>query len=152
MSVFIVDASVAAKWFVEEEYGQAALSVLDERNQLYAPDFLLLEMDNIICKWTRRGVITPAEVTDLRGALYQYPIKYHSFRAYLDIAFFIANQSGQSVYDCLYVALATALNGRMITADRRLYDALKNGPYKKHIVWVGDFKADGITDEPKNGS
>ena len=33
MSVFVVDASVAAKWFFKEENGEEALSVLDESNQ-----------------------------------------------------------------------------------------------------------------------
>ncbi|MEK7678774.1 MAG: type II toxin-antitoxin system VapC family toxin [Deltaproteobacteria bacterium] len=138
MSVFIVDASVAAKWFIEEEYNEAALSVLDESNQLHAPEFLLLEMDSIICKWIRRDVVTPAEGSDMRDALRQYPIQHHPFVSFLDSGFAIANQTGQSVYDCLYVALAALLKGRMVTADRRLYDAMNNGPFKKHVVWVGD--------------
>ncbi|MEK6791348.1 MAG: type II toxin-antitoxin system VapC family toxin [Deltaproteobacteria bacterium] len=139
MSVYIVDASVAAKWFVEEEYGEAALSVLDESNMLHAPDFLLLEMDSIICKWVRRGVVTIDEGSGIRDALRKYPIKPHSFISFIDTAFVIANQSGQSVYDCLYVALADILKGRMITADRRLYNGLKNGPFKKYMVWLGDI-------------
>src|SRR3989304_9486659 len=69
VSVLIVDASVAAKWFVEEEHGEAALSVLDEKNQLHAPDFLLLEMDSIVCKWVRRGVVSPAEGTEGRDEI-----------------------------------------------------------------------------------
>lgn len=139
MSVLVVDASVAAKWFVEEEYGEAALSILDKKNQLHAPDFLLLEMDSIICKWTRRGIVTPAEGSDLRYALRGYPIRYHHFTTFLDPAFAIANRTGRSVYDCLYVALAATLKGRVITADRRLYDALKNGLLQKHVGWVGDI-------------
>ncbi len=140
MSVFIVDASVAAKWFVEEEYGQAALAVLDDSNQLHAPDFLLLEIDSIICKWTRRGVVTLAEGSDLREAFRRYPIQHHPFISFLDSAFAIANQTGQSVYDCLYVALAPLLKAKMVTADRRLHEGLKNGPFQKHVVWVGDIK------------
>lgn len=136
MSVFIVDASIAAKWFIEEEHSESALSILDENNQLHAPDFFLLEMDSIICKWSRRGAISPAEGSDLRDSLRQYPIQYHPFLSFLDSAFAIANQTGQSIYDCLYVALAALLKGRMITADRRLYDVLKNSPFKKHVVAI----------------
>lgn len=140
MSEFIVDASVVAKWFIEEEYGDAALSVLDESNQLHAPDFLLLEMDSIICKWVRRDVVSPAEGSNLRDALRQYPVQHHPFISFLDSAFAIANQTGQSVYDCLYVALAALLKGRMVTADRRLYDVLQNSPFAKNMLWVGDIK------------
>lgn len=140
MNVFIVDASVAAKWFIDEEYSEAALSVLKEKNRLHAPDFLLLEMDSIICKWIRRGVVNVEEGTELRDALRRYPIQNHPFTSYLDSAFAIANQTGQSIYDCLYVALAALLNARMVTADRRLYEGIRNGRFKKHIVWIEDIE------------
>lgn len=136
MSIFIVDASVAAKWFVDEEYGQAALEILDESNQLHAPDFMLLEIDSIVCKWIRRDVVTPAEGSGLRDALRLYPIKYHPFKSYLDPAFAIAVRTGQSIYDCLYITLASLLEARMVTADRRLYEGLANGPFANYVVWI----------------
>jgi len=139
MSVFIVDASVAAKWFIEEEHSEAALSVLNEQNQLHAPDFLLLEMDSIICKWIRRSAVTPSEGAEVRDAFRRYPIQHHPFGRLLDPSFAIASLTGQSIYDCLYVALATILNTAMLTADRRLYEGLRNGPLKKHIAWIGDI-------------
>jgi len=139
LSVFIVDASVAAKWFIKEEHGEAALSILKKENRLHAPDFLLLEMDSIICKWTRRGVITTEEALELRDAFRRYPIQHHSFKSFLDSAFAIANQTGQSIYDCLYVALAALLKGRMVTADRKLYDSLLNSKFRRYVVWVEDL-------------
>jgi len=140
LSLFIIDASVAAKWFVEEEHSEAALSVLDKNNQLHAPDFLLLEMDSIICKWIRRGAVSPQEGSDVRDSLRQYPIQRHPFISFPDSAFAIASRTGKSIYDCLYIALAALLKGRMVTADRKLYDVLKSGPFRKHVVWVADIK------------
>lgn len=139
MSIYVVDASVAAKWFTDEEHGEAALSLLDKKNRLHAPDFLLLEMDSIIGKWARRGTVSPAEGEEIRDALRSYPIQMHPFTLVLDTAFAIAGQTGQSIYDCLYVALAAILKGRMVTADYRLYQGLKDGPLAKHVVWVGDL-------------
>lgn len=139
MSVFIVDASVVAKWFIKEEHCEAALSILDKRNQLHAPDFLLLEMDSIICKWVRRGAVNPMEGSDIRNALRQYPIQRHSFVSFLDSAFAIANETRQSIYDCLYVALAVLMKGAMVTADKKLYGDLRNGPFGEHVVWVEDI-------------
>ncbi len=139
MSSFVVDASVVAKWFVEEEHGNAALSVLKEMNSLHAPDFLLLEMDNIIWKWSRRGVVCDEEGSELRDAFRRYPIQYHPFVSFRDSAFAIANQVRQSVYDSLYVALAALLNARMVTADHKLYEGVRNSRYKKHILWIGDI-------------
>ena len=39
MNIYIVDASVAAKWFIEEDYRGAALSVLGENNRLPCAGF-----------------------------------------------------------------------------------------------------------------
>jgi len=140
VNVFIVDASVAAKWFIDEEYSEAALSVLKEKNRLHAPDFLLLEMGSIICKWLRRGAVSVEEGAELRDVLRRYPIQNHPFITFHDSAFAIASETGQSIYDCLYVALAALLDAKMVTADRRLYDSIRNGRFKKHIVWIEDIK------------
>jgi predicted nucleic acid-binding protein len=43
------------------------------------------------------------------------------------------------VYDSLYVALAMLLGAPMVTADRRLYDALAAGPFAKYVAWVEDL-------------
>lgn len=136
MSVIVVDASVAAKWFVEEEFSAAAFEILDESNQLHAPDFMLLEMDSILCKWGRRGLVTPSEASGVRDALRRYPIQLHSFTSFLDPAFAIAVQTGQTIYDCLYIALASLLDARTVTADRRLYQGLANGPFADYVVWI----------------
>jgi predicted nucleic acid-binding protein len=138
VSVLFIDASIAAKWFIEEEHSDAALSVLKKSNRLHAPDFLLLEMDSIICKWIRRSIINQAEGIELRDALRRYPMQYHPIISLLDPAFAISSQTGQSAYDCLYVALAALIKGSLLTADRRLYEGLRNGPFKKHLIWIED--------------
>ncbi|MBI5117127.1 type II toxin-antitoxin system VapC family toxin [Candidatus Poribacteria bacterium] len=63
----------------------------------------------------------------------------HSFVLFLDSAFAIAVRTRQSIYDCLYVALAALLKGKMVTADRKLYDDLQKSPFKKQVVSVADI-------------
>ena len=140
MSLFITDASIAAKWFIEEEYSDAALSVLQKDNQLHAPDFFFLEMDNIFWQWIQRGLITVADGDDLRFTLSQSPITIHPLIPLLDSAFIIANQTRQTMYDSLYVALAILLKGQMITADHRLFDGVANSPFEKHVKWIGEIE------------
>ena len=43
MTILIVDASVAAKWFFQEEFSLQANTLREPEFQLHAPDFLLLE-------------------------------------------------------------------------------------------------------------
>ncbi|KKK99010.1 hypothetical protein LCGC14_2637010, partial [marine sediment metagenome] len=61
MSAYVVDASVAAKWFAEETYADDARRILHADNQLHAPELFLLEMDSVLCKWVRRGVVNESE-------------------------------------------------------------------------------------------
>ena len=53
----IVDASVAFKWFVEEEGSDAARAVLQAPRRLIAPELLLAQVANIAWKVERRGEI-----------------------------------------------------------------------------------------------
>lgn len=136
MSELVVDASVAAKWFTEEALGEEALSVLDERHRLHAPDFFFLEMDNIICKWIRRGIISSSEGGDTRKAIRRVPMHVHPHVNLQDSAYHVAVQTHRSVYDCLYVALAVLVDGRMVTADRRLFESFSAGPLGKYVSWI----------------
>jgi predicted nucleic acid-binding protein len=131
---------VAAKWFLDEDLCDEARRVLHTGYSLHAPDFLLLEMDSIFLKRVRRGDITLDDADDARLMFSRVPIARHTFTTYLDSAFAIANETGQSIYDCLYVALAVLLRARMVTADRRLYEGIRNGRFKKHIGWIEDIK------------
>jgi predicted nucleic acid-binding protein len=139
MTRTIVDASVAAKWFFEEVHTEAAVRLLDSRHRLHAPDLLLAEVDNVVCKRVRRSEITAAEGRKVRTALRQVPLQTYALTSLLNPAFEIAVRTNRSLYDCVYVALAMLLKGRMATADRRLYDALAAGPLSKYMVWVEDL-------------
>ncbi len=45
----------------------------------------------------------------------------------------------RSIYDCLYLAVAEALDGRMVTADRKFFQSLQNSPLKDRMIWVEDL-------------
>jgi predicted nucleic acid-binding protein len=45
--ILVVDASVACKWFVEEDGSQAAEALLDSGSTLLAPDLLVPEVCNV---------------------------------------------------------------------------------------------------------
>ncbi len=138
MSTYVVDASVAAKWFIEEEHTAAARSVVDQRNDLHVPDMFLVETDSIVCKWVRRGIITAADGGGIRASIRGPDLEFHPFGPLLDSAYAIAAETGQGIYDCLYVALAALVGGPMVTADRRLYDGLAGGGYARHVLWIED--------------
>lgn len=137
MNSIVVAASVAAKWFVQEEFSKEALSLLAEENELHVPDYFLIEMDSLFCKWIRRHLVTTKEASEIRESLRQFPLRQHSFLHFLDSAFTLANSTQASPYDCLYLATAIFLNGTFITADKLFYDRIRDSSYKKQISWIG---------------
>lgn len=64
------------------------------------------------------------------------PLQFHDAVALLDPAWTIALHTGASIYDSLYVALAAFLKAKLVTADRKLLDALAPTPFSKHLLWI----------------
>lgn len=143
MSTFVIDASIAAKWYLEEEHTEAALRLLEPGHRLHAPDFMLLEIDNVLCKRIRRGTIIPGKADRIRATLRSYPILYTGIASLQERAYMIAKQTRRGVYDCLYVALAVRLGEQLVTADRRLFDGLVGTPFAEYVMWVEDM---GVAD------
>jgi predicted nucleic acid-binding protein len=56
--LYIVDASVAVKWYVPEIYSEAAKRLQNPDYQLQVRKFFLLEFGNVVCKKLRRRDIT----------------------------------------------------------------------------------------------
>jgi predicted nucleic acid-binding protein len=54
-------------------------------------------------------------------------------------AFELALETNSSIYDCLYLALAETLKCRMVTADRRFFQALQKGSLSSHLLFVEDL-------------
>ncbi|HEX3582063.1 MAG TPA: type II toxin-antitoxin system VapC family toxin, partial [Thermoanaerobaculia bacterium] len=124
MKKVVVDASVAAKWFVPEIHSAAADRLLDPSIVLCAPDLIVAEMGNIFWKKARRGEITDAEAREALRAFAAIPIEIRASSALLLPAFEIAAALDRSVYDSLYLALAIGEGCVMVTADARFHSVL----------------------------
>ena len=141
MSIFVVDASVVVKWFVPEIHSDAARRLLVLPHEYLAPDLLFAETANTIWKKIRREELTAEEGQQLVAAIGQIAVETVSCRALADDAHALANATGRTVYDSMYVALAVRLNTRAITADDRLEAALKRIPaVAGHIQLVQTFE------------
>jgi predicted nucleic acid-binding protein len=54
-------------------------------------------------------------------------------------AFQLANEARRSLYDCLYLTLALRLRTRLVTADRRFFDALVATEFAPYLLWIEDL-------------
>ena len=135
----VVDASVVIKWHVTEVHTDAALRLLrDDAPALHVPDLVFPEVGNILWKKVRRGDLTEEQARGIGHLVAVAPLAVHPSAPLLEAALEIAMRTGRTVYDSLYVALAVQMDGRLVTADEKLYNALKDGPLGAHILWVED--------------
>jgi predicted nucleic acid-binding protein len=151
VSVFVVDASVVVKWFVPEIHSAAARRLLELPHEYVAPDLLFAETANTIWKKIRRKELTAEEGRKLVADIGRIAVETVSCRVLAEDAHALANATGRTVYDAMYVALAVRLETRSITADDRLEAALRNVPaIAGHIQLVQTFETDSETgEEPK---
>lgn len=136
---YVVDASVAIKWFIPETYAVEAGRLQHSSFQLHAPAFFLLEVGNVLCKKIRRQELTREESDDILQELNQVPVQRHSDQRLFQSAYSLARHTYRSLYDCLYLALAEAIDGQVVTADKKLYHAITKGVFGGRILWVEDL-------------
>jgi predicted nucleic acid-binding protein len=136
---YVVDASVAVKWYVPEIHSVAAERLLDPAYDLHAPDLIVPEFGNILWKKVGRGELTATQARKIIEAFIDLPMYKHSALPLLEAAFNGAVQSAQTVYDWTYLALAVALDCSVVTADEKFYLALQRGALAGHLCWVADI-------------
>ena len=131
MSAYVLDASVAAKWFLppgDETLVQESLDLLDGYGRgsvrLMVPDLFWPEFGNILWKAARLGRISIETAEDALLALTQQSLPTSPSLPLLSDAFAIATRFQCTVYDCLYVALAVSSGRPLVTADERLANSL----------------------------
>ena len=116
----IIDASVALKWFVEEDGTAQAATMLSGSEWLIAPDLILAEVGNAAWKAVRTGTMLPEQFDHAAARL---PVAFDELVPLAGLsrrAAAIALALDHPVYDCFYLALAEARDAPMVTANRRL--------------------------------
>jgi predicted nucleic acid-binding protein len=136
MKKVVVDASVAAKWFMPEIHSEAAARLLDPAIVLCAPDLIAPEFGNILWKKVRRGEITDAEALEIVSAFRALPLEILPSADLLPAALTLAMEFDRTVYDSLYLALAVAEDCVLVTADAKFHSAVAPSSLAIHIQWL----------------
>jgi len=123
MKRFVVDASVAMKWFIPEIHSLAAARLLEEQLFLCAPELLVPQLGNTLWKKMRRQEVSRSEAAEIVRAMEIMPLEIFPSLPLLDGAFEIAT----SLQNC-----------PLVTADSRLHAAARSSPLAPHVAWVED--------------
>lgn len=138
MSLFIVDASVAIKWFLPEVHSDAALRLLAQQHTLHAPDLIFSEFANVLWKRVRKNEVSKSEAGVTLEGLLALHLRVQPSQLLIPLALEIACGANRTVYDSLYLATAITLQYPLVTADAKFYRALSKGPFSAHLLWVED--------------
>ncbi len=136
MSLFVVDASVVIKWFLDEEHSSEARELLGKGHTFSSPDLLPLEAGNVLWKRIRRKDLTPEQGQRYLRQIVSSPIHLHESLPIIHTAFQLADVCNITVYDGIYLTLAIISRCELVTADKKLRNRLQDTPYIKHIRWI----------------
>lgn len=117
----VVDASVVLQWLLEEPTHRSQELLerhLSGEDLLVAPELLDYEVGNVL---VTKVALTSQDTLDLFNNFLDLDIQTYSlgadeYRASIDLA----HKYKLTVYDASYLALALALDTRLVTADRKL--------------------------------
>lgn len=131
----VLDASVIAKWYLEEEYSEEALKLRDNyvfgRVSIAVPALLEYEVLNAL-KYS--GVYSKEELIDIASSLNKYGFEYWRLKDKLkDESIKIALKYNISIYDASYIALAIFLKAKFYTADDELLHKVAELKMVEHL-------------------
>jgi len=135
----IVDASVVLRgFFPDEERHAKAQSLIRAYVQgeieLHAPTLLPYEVTNAVLQAIRRDHISPEKGREILTAFQGLGIP--TVDVSLQQTLELARTHDRSAYDAAYLALAEETGSKLVTGDRRLYNAVKDR--LPCVLWIED--------------
>ncbi|WP_448188350.1 type II toxin-antitoxin system VapC family toxin [Azospirillum sp. sgz301742] len=135
--IVIVDASVAVRWSIRDEFSPAADRLLSNDVLAFAPDLVFPELANALWKMERASHISAEQA---RRALIEIPRGFD--RVFGTAAFFersleITRTLNHPAYDCFYLALSETLQAPLVTLDRRLFNRTRGTPWADLTTLLG---------------
>jgi predicted nucleic acid-binding protein len=130
--IWVLDASVAVRWFVEEEaHGHAdevLEKVIDDPQRFAVPELFAFEVYSVLMRMHPNGLdaFEQGVIPLLQGGMFRQPM-----------AEGLAQKASRFVglgltgYDACYAALAKDLGCTWITYDKKAHSLLKN----HHVSW-----------------
>jgi predicted nucleic acid-binding protein len=128
--MIVIDASVAAKWFLPEIGTAAAVELQEGTDQLFAPDLIRIEVAGSITRRVRaerkEDRLAPDVALSRCAKWFQLldgtSLSLIPATGLLRQAVELSVQIKHRVPDCMYLAAAQGLHARLVTADRPFHD------------------------------
>lgn len=136
---FVVDASVAVKWLVEEPDSDDAQKLAARGEDLHAPRLMASEVANALWRKARQGQIGRGDASAAVAWVPNLPVHWNDDETVSADAVRLALALDHPVYDCVYLALAHRIGAVMLTADLRFAEALAPTEHGKSVLTLAEF-------------
>lgn len=134
----VIDASVALKWFVEEDGSACAAALLMAAELLVAPDLIVAEVCNAAWKAVRAGTMVPEQQDHAASRLAAVFDELVPMAPLARHAAELSRMLDHPAYDCFYLGLSEQRDAPLVTAARKLLQRVEATEWKVRIV---DFRA-----------
>jgi len=121
----VLDASVLIRSGVEHEPQARTWTEAIEAGRWrgHVPELVYVEIASALTQSVRAGLLEAHDAQELLVGLVALPLRSHRLAKLAAASLAIALEEGLSAYDASYVALARALEAKLVTTDRRLAKA-----------------------------
>lgn len=123
--IWVVDASVAVRWFLRNESHRNADAVLErmisQPEHFAVPELFCFEVYAVLCRLHPRGhdVFIKGMIPILNSGIFRYPMTENLA---IQAARYI--KKGLTGYDACYVALSREVNGVWLTFDEKAHNLI----------------------------
>jgi predicted nucleic acid-binding protein len=129
VNTFVIDASIAVKWVVDEDGTREALT-LRQKAKVIAAELLVAECANILWHKVQRNELLKEEALLAARLLQGVEIELRPMRSLFETATRISIEINHPAYDCVYLALAGVSKCQFVTADQRFLHKLHQGRHR----------------------
>jgi predicted nucleic acid-binding protein len=140
VSDFIVDASVAMKWFVAETDSLVADELSASNHRLFAPRLIMTEVANALGRKAIAGLISVAEACVYLRSLPQYLDGVLAVDELIEPALQNACAIRHPIYDLIYLEAARRLDAQLVTADYRFTTKIAGTDFVRHVTLLSDWR------------
>ena len=120
--MIVLDSSVVVDFLLgrDSEASRSVMRALNMAQGLVAPELMDVEVAQVIRRYELRGEVDTASAIERVALCSELPVTRYPHRPLLRRAF--AYRHRLSIYDAVYVALAEALGGVLLTGDQGVAD------------------------------
>jgi predicted nucleic acid-binding protein len=138
--LLVIDANIIVKLVCNEPGCVEASDRLRFEPALTSPDWVLVEAAHSLRRKSLNGEFEPSDAAYRFDAIQTFFEEIQSSAPLSGKAMALSFELNHWVYDCIYLACALNLGSKLLTADRKFWNAAKRAGYEDVIdllTWEG---------------